>query len=243
MTGILVSLVVPTTITALGFGASNRRTAAAAARRIHELLDTPVLPVPDTPRVPSGHRVEFDGVRFAYPGGGEVLRGIDLDCPEGTVTALVGPSGAGKSTLATLVARFHDVTGGAVRIGGVDVREIAPEVLYRHVGFVLQDVQLVHGSIADNVRLGRPDAPDEELHAACRAARIHERVLALPAATTPSSARTRCSPVARHSACRSPGPCSPTPWSWSSTRRPRSPTRSPRPTSRTRCRSWPAGGR
>lgn len=180
MTGVLVSLVVPTTITALGFGASNRRIAAAAARRIHELLDTPVLPVPDTPRVPSGHRVEFDGVRFAYPGGGEVLRGIDLDCPEGTVTALVGPSGAGKSTLATLVARFHDVTGGAVRIGGVDVREIAPEVLYRHVGFVLQDVQLVHGSIADNVRLGRPDAPDEELHAACRAARIHERVLALP---------------------------------------------------------------
>ncbi|WP_226367740.1 ABC transporter ATP-binding protein [Pseudonocardia sp. ICBG162] len=180
MTGILVSLVVPTTITALGFGAANRRTAAAAALRIHDLLATPVLPVPAAPRVPDGHRVELDGVRFAYPGGPEVLRGIDLDAPEGTVTALVGPSGAGKSTLATLVARFHDVTAGAVRIGGVDVREIAPEVLYRHVGFVLQDVQLVHGTVADNVRLGRPDATEDELHAACRAARIHDRVLALP---------------------------------------------------------------
>ncbi|WP_060574699.1 MULTISPECIES: ABC transporter ATP-binding protein [unclassified Pseudonocardia] len=180
MTGILIALVVPTTITALGFGAQNRRTAAAAALRIHELLDTPVLPVPDVPRVPEGHRVELSGVRFAYPGGAEVLRGIDLDCPEGTVTALVGPSGAGKSTLATLVARFHDVTGGTVRIGGTDVREIDPEVLYRHVGFVLQDVQLLHGTVAGNVRLGRPGASDEDLHAACRAARIDDRVRALP---------------------------------------------------------------
>ncbi|GAA1386800.1 ABC transporter ATP-binding protein [Pseudonocardia kongjuensis] len=182
MTGILVSLVVPTTITALGFGASNRRTAAAAALRLHELLATPVLPEPDEPREPAGHRIELAGVRFSYGGGdgAEVLRGIDLDCPEGTVTALVGPSGAGKTTLATLVARFHDVTGGALRIGGVDVREIDPAVLYRHVGFVLQDVQLLHGTIAGNVRLGRPDATDDELHDACRAARIHDRILALP---------------------------------------------------------------
>ncbi|MEV1292344.1 ABC transporter ATP-binding protein [Pseudonocardia sp. NPDC049635] len=180
MTGILISMVVPTTIMALGFGAQNRRTAAAAALRIHELLQTPALPVPDTPRELRGHRVELDGVRFAYSDGAEVLHGIDLDCPEGTVTALVGPSGSGKSTLATLVARFHDVTGGQVRIGGVDVREIDPAVLYRHVGFVLQDVQLLHGTVADNIRLGRADASDEDLHAACRAARIHERILALP---------------------------------------------------------------
>ncbi|MEQ3550301.1 ABC transporter ATP-binding protein [Pseudonocardia nematodicida] len=180
MTGILVAMVVPTTVTALGFGASNRRTAAAAALRIQALLATPVLPVPAGPREPAGHRVELAGVRFAYADGSEVIRGVDLDCPEGTVTALVGPSGAGKTTLATLVARFHDVTAGSVRIGGVDVREIDPAVLYRHVGFVLQDVALLHGTVAGNVRLGRPDASDGELHAACRAARIHDRVLDLP---------------------------------------------------------------
>lgn len=180
MTAILVSLVVPTTVVALGFGAQNRRTAAAAALRIHELLATPVLPVPDAPRTPQGHRVELAGVRFGYTDAVDVLRGIDLDCPEGTVTALVGPSGAGKSTLATLIARFHDVSAGAVRIGGVDVREIDPVELYRHVGFVLQDVQLLHGSVADDIRLGRPDATDDELYAAARAARIHDRILALP---------------------------------------------------------------
>lgn len=179
LTGILVALVVPTTITALGYGAQNRRTAAAAALRIHDLLDTPVLPVSDDPKVPAGNRVEFADVRFAY-GESEVLHGISLTLEPGTVTALVGPSGSGKSTLATLLPRFHDVTGGAVRIGGVDVREVAPAELYRHVGFVLQDVQLVHGTVADNVRLGRPEASDAEVEQACRAAHIDERIRQLP---------------------------------------------------------------
>jgi ATP-binding cassette subfamily B protein len=96
------------------------------------------------------------------------------------VTALVGTSGAGKSTLAKLVPRFYDVTGGAVLLGGVDVRNIAPDVLYRHVGFVLQDVQLVHGTVADNLRLGRPEVSEAEVFAAARAAQIHDRILALP---------------------------------------------------------------
>lgn len=180
LTGVLVAMVVPTTVLAMGFGAQNRRSAAAAALRIADLLATPLLPVPRRPREPQGHRVELDGVRFGYTEETEVLCGIDLDCPEGTVTALVGTSGAGKSTLATLVPRFHDVTAGAVRIGGVDVRDIDPVTLYRHVGFVLQDVQLLHGSIADNVRLGRPDAGAEEVRAASAAARVHDRITALP---------------------------------------------------------------
>lgn len=181
ITGVLVAMVVPTTVMALGFGGQNRRTAAAAALRIHELLETPVLPRAEHPREPAGNTVEFDAVRFSYDGTTDVLHDVSLTCAPGTVTALVGPSGSGKSTLATLLPRFHDVDGGAVRIGGVDVREIAPEVLYRHVGFVLQDVALVHGSVADNVRLGRPDASDDDVRRACEAANIHERITELPA--------------------------------------------------------------
>jgi ATP-binding cassette, subfamily B, bacterial IrtA/YbtP len=180
ITGVLVALVIPTTIMALGFGAQNRRTAAAAALRIHELLSTPVLPVAAQPREPQENEVVFDAVRFSYDGVTDVLADVTLTCAPGTVTALVGPSGSGKSTLATLLPRFHDVTAGAVRIGGVDVRDVAPEVLYRHVGFVLQDVQLVYGTIADNVRLGRPGASDEEVRQACTAANVHERITALP---------------------------------------------------------------
>lgn len=180
MTEVLLAMVIPTTVLAMGFGAQARRTAAAAALRISELLETPVLPVPEHPRSPDGHRVEFDGVRFSYDGATEVLCGVSIDLEPGTVTALVGPSGSGKSTLATLLPRFHDVTGGAIRLGGVDVREIAPEELYRHVGFVLQDVALLHGTVADNIRLGRPDAGDEQVRAAAEAAQIHHRILELP---------------------------------------------------------------
>ncbi|RZQ62961.1 ABC transporter ATP-binding protein [Amycolatopsis suaedae] len=179
LAGVLLGCVIPVAIEPLGFSALNKRTAAAAAVRIQELLDVPALPVPESPRRPSGGRVEYDGVRFAYAGH-EVLHGVSFTCEPGTVTALVGPSGSGKSTLATLLLRFHDVTSGAIRVGGADVRDVAPERLYRHVGFVLQDVQLVAGSIRDNVALGRPEATDAEVVRACRAARIHDRIAALP---------------------------------------------------------------
>lgn len=177
---VLISCVLPTVIQPLGFAAQNRRTAAAAALRIHQLLSTPELPVRTDPRTPQGHRVEFEDVRFSYDGHHDVLRDVSVTCEPGTVTALVGPSGSGKSTLATLLPRFHDVTGGAIRIGGTDVRDTDPATLYRLVGFVLQDVQLVRGSIADNVRLGRPEASDADVRRCCEAARIHDRVLALP---------------------------------------------------------------
>jgi ATP-binding cassette subfamily B protein len=119
-------------------------------------------------------------VRFSYDGETEVLHGIDLTLEPGTVTALVGPSGSGKSTVAALAARFHDVTGGAVRLGGVDLRDLPVSRLYRHIGFVLQDVRMLRTSVADNIRLGRPGAPLDDVHAAARAARIHDRLLALP---------------------------------------------------------------
>lgn len=105
---------------------------------------------------------------------------MSLRLTPGTVTALVGPSGSGKSTLASLVTRFHDVTGGRITVGGADVREIASERLYRHIGFVLQDVQLLRTSVRDNIRLARPDASEEEVRAAARAAQIDRRIEALP---------------------------------------------------------------
>jgi ATP-binding cassette subfamily B protein IrtA len=182
LAGVLLACVIPIAIEPLGFGALNQRTAAAAALRIEQLLLVVApLPMPSSPQRPSGHRVEYDDVRFAYGDDDHnVLHGVSFTCEPGSVTALVGPSGSGKSTLATLLPRFHDVSGGAIRIGGVDVRHIDPAELYRHVGFVLQDVQLLGGSIRDNVALGRPEATDTEIRDACRAAQIHDRITALP---------------------------------------------------------------
>jgi ATP-binding cassette subfamily B protein len=177
---VLVAMIIPATLLTLNSGFTAQRKAEAAAERITSLLNTPVLPVADEPEEPQGHLVEFDHVSFGYNEGETVLADVSLVCRPGTVTALVGSSGAGKSTLAKLVPRFYDVTGGAVRLGGADVRKIAPEVLYRKVGFVLQDVQLLHGTVADNLRLGRPQATDAEVEAAAEAARIHDRILALP---------------------------------------------------------------
>ncbi|MFF0333396.1 ABC transporter ATP-binding protein [Streptomyces fimicarius] len=156
------------------------RAAQAAAVRITELLDAPTLPEPTTPTLPDGHHVSLRGVSFSYDGHTEVLGDVDLDLEPGTVTALVGPSGSGKSTLASLLPRFHDVTAGTVTLGGAELRDIPATELYRRVGFVLQDVRLLRASVADNIRLGRPDATAEEVERCARAARIHDRIMELP---------------------------------------------------------------
>ena len=96
------------------------------------------------------------------------------------MTALVGPSGSGKSTLASLLARFHDVDSGAIRVDDRDIRSLTPDQLYAHVGFVFQDVQLVAGTVRDNIALARPEAGTAEIEAAAVDAQIHERILRLP---------------------------------------------------------------
>lgn len=176
----LVAVTIPAAVLTVGYSTHFRKQAQAAAGRLQRLLQTPTLPVARNPRVPEGNSVEFDAVGFSYDGQRTVLRDVSLTLTPGTITALVGPSGSGKSTLATLVPRFHDPGSGAVRVGGVDVREIAPAVLYRHVGFVLQDVQLLGISVADNIRLGRPDARHDDVVGAAKAAYIHDRIIALP---------------------------------------------------------------
>ena len=156
--------------------------AAGAAQRVLALLDTPVL-APLDPRqhpLPQGHEVHFDGVGYAYEAGQLVLADMNLVLKPGTVTAIVGPSGSGKSTLARLLLRFFDPTEGCITLGGVDLRALESATLYRHIGFVLQEVQLVHASVRDNIALARPGASQQEVEAAARAAQIHECILALP---------------------------------------------------------------
>ncbi|ROZ84942.1 ABC transporter ATP-binding protein [Gordonia sp. OPL2] len=181
----LVALILPATLLTVSMAMYSRREAAAAAQRLVDLFDLPELEVAEKPAMPQGNTVEFRGVSFAYPGDDDAaevraLESVSATLHPGTVTALVGPSGSGKSTLATLLPRFADPDEGNVTIGGADVRDIAPEELYRHVGFVLQDVALMGVSIADNIRLGRPDAGLDEVIAAARAANIDERIRQLP---------------------------------------------------------------
>jgi ATP-binding cassette, subfamily B, bacterial IrtA/YbtP len=150
----------------------------AGAGRITDVLAIPPLPEPIEPREPEGSSVQLDGVRFRYSAErGPVLDDVSIDIPPGTVCALVGPSGSGKSTVARLVPRFYDVEAGSVRVGGVDVREMRSDVLLRHVSLVFQDPYLVTGTVAENIRLAKPDATDAEVHAAAKAAAAHDFIV------------------------------------------------------------------
>ncbi|MET0702218.1 MAG: ATP-binding cassette domain-containing protein, partial [Mycobacterium sp.] len=166
----------------IGYGLGGIRGGMLAARRIRSALDEPELDVRPAARHdadPAG-AVVFDRVTFGYRPGVPVLRDVSLTLRQGTVTALVGPSGSGKSTLAALLARFHDVEGGSIRIGGDDIRALSPDQLYAQVGFVLQDTQLVHGTVTENIALARPDADEQRVRAAARDAQIDDRVQQLP---------------------------------------------------------------
>lgn len=155
------------------------RVAENALTEINELLDTETLPEPRTPRRADGAHIELDGVRFGYHGS-PVLDGLTMRVPQGRMTALVGPSGAGKTTVIRLIARFFDPDAGTVRVGGVDVREMRTEDLTSVISVVFQDVHLFDGTILENVRLGRPDATDEEVYAAARTARVDQIADRLP---------------------------------------------------------------
>ncbi|HWK21291.1 MAG TPA: ABC transporter ATP-binding protein [Microbacteriaceae bacterium] len=158
--------------------------AAVAAERIGEVIDTPssVAPPehPVTPPLAEGV-IEFRDVEFRYPGAEEpVLSGISFTARPGTTTAIIGSTGSGKSTLVGLIPRLFDATGGQVRLDGVDVREIAPELLWGRVGLVPQRAYLFSGTIASNLRFGSPEASDEELWAALRTAQAEGFVRAMP---------------------------------------------------------------
>ncbi|CUR58927.1 ABC-type multidrug transport system, ATPase and permease component [metagenome] len=153
--------------------------------RIFEYADLPVEiaePVTPTslPRAGAAGAVRFEGVGFAYDDARPVLTDVDLVVPAGSTLALVGETGSGKSTLASLVPRLHDVTSGRVTIDGVDVRDVGLADLAGLVGVVSQETYLMHATVRENLRHARPGATDAEIEEACRQARIHDVVAALP---------------------------------------------------------------
>ncbi|MET8428647.1 ABC transporter ATP-binding protein [Nocardia sp. NPDC004860] len=152
--------------------------------RIFEYLDLrpdieePAQPTPLPEQVTGA--VRFERVGFAYDTDRNVLSDIDIEVPAGSSLAIVGETGSGKTTLGYLVARLYDVTSGRVTIDGVDVRELSFADLSAAVGVVSQETYLFHSSVADNLRFAKPDATEAELHAAARAAQIHDHIMSLP---------------------------------------------------------------
>ena len=147
-----------------------------AVKDTRELLDLPQLSQSEQDAPLEGCSIQLKDVSFSYGGsdGKDVLHHLDLTIPQGKFTALVGPSGGGKSTIARLAARFWDVTGGTITLGGRDIRELPLKQLSREISFVTQDNFLFDCSLKENIRLGRPGASDEEVFAAARAAQCEE---------------------------------------------------------------------
>lgn len=154
----------------------NMRQVQFTVRNLEEFLEMPELPEPTARAEIKRTDVELKNVHFFYTGDAadEVLHGVDLRLPEGSFTALVGPSGGGKSTVAKLIARFWDVTSGEITIGGVNVRDMPISQLSEYVSFVTQENFLFRGSLLENIRLGDPNAGDEEVMAAAHAAQCEE---------------------------------------------------------------------
>ncbi len=145
-----------------------------SADRMNALFDTPIAEGAETFQ-PKGHDIVFDHVEFGYDKEA-VLHDVSFTAKEGEITALVGPSGSGKSTCARLAARLWDVTGGTIRVGGVDIATVDPEVLFTDYSMVFQDVVLFDDTVMENIRLGKRGASDEEVLAAARAANCEEFV-------------------------------------------------------------------
>ena len=156
--------------------------AMASTTRILDLLDVEptIVDGPRTPQAPVAGDVVFDGVDFSYVPGFPILRDLSLRMAAGETTAVVGSTGSGKTTLVKLILRFYEPTGGAIRLDGVDLRELDLRALRREIGLVSQDVFLFHGTVRENIAYGRLDATDEEVEEAAKVAEAHEFILGLP---------------------------------------------------------------
>ena len=163
---IIITPVISLTLSKLMLMSENTMLVTDALKRMDAVLTAPALSRQEQPQSPKDSAVTFDHVTFSYDGTKNALEDISLTIGAGETAALVGPSGGGKSTLASLAARFFDPTSGAVSIGGVNVKDMDPGQLMDTVSFVLQNSRLIKASILDNVRLGRPDASEDQVMAA-----------------------------------------------------------------------------
>jgi ABC-type multidrug transport system fused ATPase/permease subunit len=167
----------------VGFSVTFIARAATSCERIFELIDAQSAVQEKPGAMPleavSGH-VRFENVSFGYDKLSAVLSDISIDAPRGSVVALLGPTGSGKSTVVNLIPRFYDVTAGRITVDGTDIRDVTVESLRRQIGIVQQDLFLFIGTIRDNIAYGRPDATQEDIERAAKAARIHEFITSLP---------------------------------------------------------------
>ena len=162
---------------------NNILAAMASIERIFEIMDTKPLvfdPTDDMPELPPIEgRIEFEHVDFHYDPGQPVLSNVNFTVEPGQTIALVGPTGAGKSTIVSLISRFYDVTGGALKIDGTDVRGVKLASLRKQMSVMLQDSFIFSGTILDNIRYGRLDATEEEIIEVCKAVHVHDFIMSL----------------------------------------------------------------
>nr|WP_294494141.1 ABC transporter ATP-binding protein [uncultured Mediterraneibacter sp.] len=177
---IIITPIISVTLTRIMFQSENAMIVNDALQRIDSVLNLKPLEEPKHPKHPKDASVELQNVHFSYDGETEVLKGISLSIPQGQTVAFVGPSGGGKTTLANLISRFFDPLSGIVKIGGVDVKDIAKEELMDTVSFVFQNNRLIKASILENVRMGRPDATRDEILAALHNAQCDDILEKLP---------------------------------------------------------------
>lgn len=177
---IIITPVISLTLTKLMFMSENGMIVQDAFNRIDRVLQSPSLSQPSVPQHPKDNSVALSNVTFSYDGTKNALEDVSLSVGAGQTVAFVGPSGGGKSTSAVLIARFFDPQSGSISIGGVNVKDIEKNELMDTISFVFQNSHLIKGSILDNVRMGKPDASDEEVLAALKAAQCMDIIEKFP---------------------------------------------------------------
>lgn len=177
---IIITPVISVTLTKIMHINEESMVVTDALQRIDSVMNLEPLQKSLNPQLPKDSSIELDKIRFSYDGKNEVINDISLRIEAGQTVAFVGPSGGGKSTLANLISRFFDVDSGSIKIGGVDVKDIAKEELMNTVSFVFQNSRLIKASILDNVKTGRPNATREEVMQALKAAQCIDIIEKFP---------------------------------------------------------------
>lgn len=177
---IIITPIISVTLTKIMFQSENAMIVDDALQRIDSVLNLDPLPEAQSPKSPKDGSVDLENIRFSYDGRTDVIKDVSLSIPAGQTVAFVGPSGGGKTTLASIISRFFDPQSGTVKIGGVDVKDIAKEELMNTVSFVFQNSRMIKASILENVRLGRPDASREDVLKALESAQCSDIIEKLP---------------------------------------------------------------